>query len=161
MTIEHDDGGTGLGENAVVDLANEIAEAEGFPGGKGELEKFQRPGAIIAGGQRQYMSVLQQMIHAALADEEFRQELKRANWMSIEEADEWCAAYQECKRYGAPVDWLVNRLVAHSAGVTGGDSLLKMVMDTISHTTFTTNYQSQNKKHFWNRGNNKNGPISE
>jgi hypothetical protein len=156
-----DDGGTGLGDQAALEAANEIATEAGFPGGKGSVENFQRPNALISGGQRQYQGVLQQWLYVPENYNQFLKMLPRSNWLNIEEADNWCAALQECIRYGAPIDWLVNRLVAHAAGVSGGESLMKWIGETISHTTFTTNYEQQKKKSFFKRGNNRNGPIAD
>lgn len=157
-------GGNELGQAALEGEVLDALEGAGFPGGHTSLEKLKRPGAVFSGGQRQSMSVLQQYITAIMADEDYRRELKRANWDSIEEADNWCAAYQECQRYGAPVDWLIDRLIAHSAGVSGGSSLLKTIMETISHTTLTmnSNGQQQKQKNFFRRNNgNGKGPLIE
>lgn len=94
---------------------------------------------------RAYNSVLQQMMHSIDSDVQFRQQLARAVWESKDDYVDWCNAYDECKRYGADPEWLVNRLIAASAGVNGW--LVKSIMDTISHTSYTIN--SNNQKKAW------------
>jgi hypothetical protein len=148
---------TELIENAIDEEVDEALQEEEFPGAKSNLR---RDNPLVSSGQRQHNSVLQTYIYPTFKNEEFRAELKRANWLSLEEADEWCNAFEECNRYGAPVDWLINRLIAHSAGVSGGTSLMKNILETISHTTFNLNKnQVQKKRGMFNR--NGKGPITE
>jgi hypothetical protein len=146
-----------LSDLVVEDQVGDALEEEGFPGGQASLQRGQ---PLISTSQRQHNSVLQTYAHPTFNDEEFRAELKRGNWLDFEEADMWCAAYEECIRYGAPVGWLINRLIAHSAGVTGGASLMKNIFETISHTTFNLNSNQQQKKRgIFNRSGR--GPITE
>ena len=132
-------------------------EDDDFPGGRANLADLKRPGALITNANRQYMSVLQTAQRTITSDDDYRQELKTALWASDEEYFNWCNAYAEAKRYGAPVDWLINLLIARNAGIDG--ARLKVIMDTISHTTYTLNQSMTGKKGVFNRffGGNKEG----
>lgn len=126
------------------------ADAEEFAGGRLTLDRRNRN--VITMDNRQYASVLQQLIHS---EADINQEIVRAFWESREDMINWCNAYDECIRHGADTTWLERRLKAARAGIAGW--LVKSVEDTISHTTYTVNGQDRQKR-AWSflRGNNGN-----
>lgn len=127
----------GNGHNPEADdlIAEEISErGKNFTGGSGTLDPQRK---FITMENKEYKSVLQQVLNSIKSDDDFRQALATARWRSDEDWEEWTNAYAECVRYGAPTDWLINRLIAQSAGVEGGK--LRLILDTISHTTYNIN----------------------
>ena len=93
--------------------------------------------------------VLQRAMTAELKDEDYRQELKTAFLLSVEESDKVVAAINEADRYGCSIKPIVDWLIGRSAGVNGGR--LRAILETISHTTFTTNYTGAKKSHWWDK----------
>jgi len=128
----------------------EEATEQAFQGAKLDVSKMKREDGILTRGlSNTQSSVLQRAMTAERKDEDYRQELKTGFFLSTEEADKVVAAINESDRYGCSRKPIVDWLIARSAGVDGGR--LKAIFDTISHTTFTTNYMSQKKRHWWNR----------
>jgi len=148
--MEHpDDDGNGL------DPGEEATE-QAFKGAVLDVNKLKREDGILTRGlSNTQSSVLQRSMTAVTKDEDYRQELKTAFFLSTEEADKVVAAINESDRYGCSRKPIVDWLIARSAGVNGGR--LQAIFDTISHTTFTTNYMSQKKKHWWNQNETKDG----
>ena len=132
-----------------LDPGQEATE-QAFRGAFLDVSKMKREDGILTRGlPNTQSSVLQRSMTAVTKDEDYRQELKTAFFLSTDEADKVVAAINESDRYGCSRKPIVDWLIARSAGVGGGR--LKAIFDTISHTTFTTNYMSQKKKHWWNR----------
>jgi len=157
-----DPGDDGQNEiNEIDGMAVEGAFKDAFPGGYGKVGVNTGPDIMMA--NRQYSSVLQQAMRSINDDKDYRQALGLARWLSEDAWADWCAAYHECKRYGVAPDFLIDRLIAQSAGIDGGK--LKAIFETISHTTFTTNYmgKKQGAFGFLRRGNrngdNGTGPL--
>lgn len=144
------------GHDPIGDAAIESAALRDFPGGHGVLGQ---QGPDITMARKEYNSVLQRAMSSIIDDSDYRQALGLARWLNDEDWQNWCNAFQECKRYGVDTGFLIDRLIAKSAGVDGGK--LKAIFETISHTTFTTNYMGQQQSRFkrWfgrNNGNNTN-----
>lgn len=145
----NDNGNNGHGEPGeladavLLGLEGEALEKADFPGGK---QVVQRGTPDISSGIRQHNSVLQTYIQPIHDDDDYRSALNRANWMTADEIDDWCNAFDECKRYGGDTTWLIDRLIAHAAGVTGGKSLRNDILEAISHTTFNLNSNQQQYK---------------
>ncbi len=150
----------GDGNNPELNATLDNALDEVFKGGSSNLDRNRK---VITMDSRQYASVLQQALHAIKEDADYRQQLRIARWLSEEDWGSWCNALAECKRYGAPTGWLIDRLIAKSAGVEGG--LLKAIFETISHTTFTTNNTMNQKRGFFRfmkgKNDNRQSPISQ
>lgn len=127
----------------------EEATEQAFQGAKLDVRKMQREDGVLTRGlSNAQSSVLQRSMTAVTKDADYRQELKTAFFLSTEESDKVVAAINESDRYGCLRKPIVDWLIARSAGVHGGR--LQAIFDTISHTTFTTNYMSQKKRHWWN-----------
>lgn len=128
---------------------------EEFRGGHTTLDRRNRN--TITMDNRQYASVLQQLLHAIDSSKEYRQQLARARWKSDEECDDWCNAYDECERHGSTLgkDLLINRLIGRGAGVNGW--LIDLISKTISHTTYNVNSNNDKRQAWsWLRRNNNN-----
>ena len=126
----------------------EEATEQAFKGAILDVSKMKREDGILTKGlSNTQQSVLQRSMTAVTKDTDYRQELKTAFLLSTEESDRVVAAINESDRYGCLRKPIVDWLIARSAGVTG--ARLHAIFDTISHTTFTTNYMSKNKKHWW------------
>lgn len=139
--------------------AGEMATEQAFQGAFLDVDKMKREDGILTHGlSNTQQSVLQRSMTAVTKDEDYRQELKTAFFLSTEEADKVVAAINESDRYGCSRKPIVDWLIARSAGIGGGR--LKAIFDTISHTTFTSNYKSQNKQHWWNRDKSREGSGS-
>lgn len=130
--LEQGNGHNPDADELVAEAINERGQK--FAGGEGTLDPQRK---FITMENRDYKSVLQQVLNSIKDDTDFRQALATARWRSDEDWEEWTNAYAECVRYGAPTDWLINRLIAQSAGVEGGK--LRLILDTISHTTYNIN----------------------
>ena len=128
----------------------EEATEQAFKGAVLDVSKMKREDGILTKGlSNTQQSVLQRSMTAVTKDKDYRQELKTAFFLSTDESDRVVAAINESDRYGCLRKPIVDWLIARSAGVNGGR--LQAIFDTISHTTFTTNYMSKNKGHWWNR----------
>jgi len=104
---------------------------------------LRRYDASVRMENRQYNSVLQQSLHSHIPKSLYH-ELLTANWASEDDCRDWLNAYAECRRYGAETEWLERWLVAHKAGLNSGRFTL--VLETISHSTFTMNNQMNQKR---------------
>jgi len=137
----------------------EIPVREAFKGAVLNLDELKREDGILTipqlGGQG---GVLHRAMTAVNKDTEYRQELKTAFFLSTNEADLVVAAINEAKRYGCSLTPIVDWLVARSSGVHGGR--LKAIFETLSHTTFTTNYTGKNTKKWWSNDKSKSSPLS-
>ncbi len=138
------------------------AAAEAFQGAKLKLDDLRRPESLFStldkGGQQ---GILQRAMTPPSKDEDYRAELKTGYFRSPEEADLAVAAINERLMCGVSIRPLVDKIIARSAGTNG--SRLQAILEALTHTTFTTNYQG--KQHWWSgrhNGNstNKNSPIA-
>ena len=77
-------------------------------------------------------------------DDEYRQELKTANFSSPKKAMEWVLALAECEDCGISVKEVVNVLLATKAGING--ALLHELMQAYSHFSFDTGYTKDKNK---------------
>lgn len=135
------------GDGDGLDPGEEATE-QAFKGAILDVNKMKREDGILTKGlSNTQSSVLQRSMTAVTKDADYRQELKTAFFLSTEESDKVVAAINESDRYGCQRKPIVDWLIARSAGINGGR--LQAIFDTISHTTFTTNYMSKNKKHWW------------
>jgi len=133
------------------------AQKDAFEGAHLNLKDMKRPDGILTKGLSDAQSgVLQRSMTAIDKDEDYRQELKTSFLLSTEEADRVSGAINEALRYGCSLKPIVDWVIARSAGVNGGR--LRAIFETISSTTFTTNYQGTNKKRWWS--NDKSGSGS-
>lgn len=82
---------------------------------------------------------------------EAQQELKLANFQTADEADEFVSAWNECITLGMDPTPIYYQMLARSAGIK--QNFIMRVFDTLTHTTFTTNYQKGNKNDVKNRTN--------
>lgn len=131
------------GHDPIGNAAIETAAQHEFPGGRGVAGQ---QGPDITMANKEYNSVLQRAMSSIVDNNDYRQALGIARWLSEDDWQSWCNAFQECKRYGVDTGFLIDRLIAKSAGVDGGK--LKSIFETISHTTFTTNYMGQQQSRF-------------
>lgn len=130
--------------------ASEMALDEAFKGAVLDVSKLKRPDGILTRGLTgAQQSVLQRAMTAVEKDHDYRQELKTAFFLSVDESDKVVAAINEADRYGCALKPIVDWLIARNAGTNGGR--LRAIFETISHTTFTTNYTGGNKKNWWSK----------
>jgi len=140
------------------DIAEEAVE-EAFEGAHLNVRDLKRKDGILTTGLSPAQSgVLQRSMTAISKDADYRQELKTAFFLSTDETDKVVAAINEADRYGCSLKPIVDWLIARSAGVGGGR--LKAIFETISHTTFTTNYQGHNKNKWWSNGKERNSKTA-
>jgi len=125
----------------------DLAATEVFEGAHLDAKRMSRDDGIFTRGLSQSQSgVLQRAMTAEIKDSDYRQELKTAFFLSTDESDRVVAAINEADRYGCSLKPIVDWLIGRSAGVHGGR--LRAIFETISHTTFTTNYTGA-KKNRW------------
>lgn len=135
------------------------AEREVFKGALLNVKDMKREDGILTHGlSGAQQGVLQRAMTAEKKDEDYRQELKTAFFLSIDESDRVVAAINESDRYGCSRKPIVDWLIARSAGLNGGR--LKAIFETISHTTFTTNYTNPNKHRWWSNDKSRDGKTS-
>ncbi len=151
MPDNNENGDGNLGEGAV---------GEAFEGARLNLDELKRPDGILTtmntGGQG---GVLHRLITAEKDALAYRQELKTAFFLSENQVDNFLAAVSEAKRYGCSLDPLHDWLIAHSAGIKGGR--FRAILETLSHTTVTTNYTGKEGKRWWrNNDKNKTSPLT-
>lgn len=134
MSDEEEDGLDGNGHGDIVEIAEEEAA---FPGGRVDLDKLKRTDGIITTMGGQSVGIMQKIV-TANKEADYRQAIKTANFMSIEESDRVVAAYDERRRYGvdtrAITDWVEAR-----KSVKGW--LVEAVIRSFTRrdTTFTSN----------------------
>ena len=140
------------------DPVGEAATETAFAGAILDSKKISRPDGLLTQGMSgAQLGVLQRSMTAITKDEDYRQELKTAFFMNAYEADSVVAAINEADRYGCSRKPIVDWLIARSAGE--GGARLNAIFNTISHTTFTSNYTNPSKKRWWQKDN-KNGSGS-
>lgn len=134
----NDDDGHGIVEETVDEAFD-----ESFKGARLDLKKLRRDDGILTrpgpGGQ----SLLHRVISAIGDNKDYRQELKIALFNSSDEADNAVAALEECSELGMNSTPIIDQIIARSSG--RNHDLLFEVLRTLTHTTFTTNYQKGQK----------------
>ena len=131
-----------------------MQEREGDGDGKGgvgvefkgpvlDVSALKREDGILTRQTPQGQSLLHRVITAIKDNKEYRQELKTALFASADEADEAVSALDECFVLGMDPTPIINQIIARSAGKN--HDLLYEALRTLTHTTFTTNYQKGNK----------------
>lgn len=141
-----------------TDLAGEAVE-EAFAGARLNVRDMKREDGILTRGLSSAQAgVLQRSMTAVTKDDDYRQELKTAFLLSTEESDRVAAAINEAHRYGCSLKPIVDWVITRSAGVHGGR--LRAIFETISHTTFTTNYTGKTKNRWWSNDKSRNGTSS-
>ena len=131
-----------------------MADNNGNGNGNGKLgptiplEELDRPDGIIStisiNGQRNQSGVLQGLIHAIENEKDYRQELKTANFSSPKKALQAVKAIHSLKACGVPTDEIVDAIIALKAGVNM--AFVHEILQALTHTTFTTNYQQTKGK---------------
>lgn len=140
---------------------DEIAEGEAFKGALLNARDMKREDGILTRGLSSAQSgVLQRAMTAEKKDEDYRQELKTAFFLTTDEADNWVKALNECDRYGCSRKLNIDWLIARNAGIQGGR--FKAILEAITHTVFQSNVTGQKKNHWWSNkgGNNQGSAIS-
>lgn len=118
--------------------------ADGEPRIKGpiiDLDKLQRPDGLLTRIDKQHQSLLHRVISAERDNTNYRQEIKTALFATSDEADEAVSALDECRILGMDPTPIIDQIIARSAGKN--HDLLYEALRTLTHTTFTTNYQKQ------------------
>ncbi len=130
----------------------EIVE-EAFKGAHLNLNELKREDGLLTRGGPNYQSLLHRAISAIQKNEEYRQELKTALFANSDEADNAVSALEECFELGLDATPIIDQIIARSAGKN--HEMLFKALDTLTHSTFTTNYQGRNN----GNGNKKTGPL--
>jgi hypothetical protein len=119
-----------------------------------DLSKMRREDGLLTRAGPISQSLLHRLITAVEDNRSYRQELKIARWSNTDEADDAVAALEECLELGMDPTPIIDQIIARSSGQN--HQLLSMVIDGLTHTTFTTNYQKGNRQY----GKPKGGPLS-
>lgn len=93
--------------------------------------------------------VLRSMMNAIKKTEEYRQELKTANWTDGQAAKA-VAAIHERMMCGVSIDPIVDRIIAESAGEHS--ARLNLIIKGLTHQSFDTNYGNPMEKLKWWKG---------
>jgi hypothetical protein len=126
-------------------------ELEGFGNGNGHLEVGEvlenqmtkqalirldkrGDGNIFGQMDAQQLGVMQKMATAPVKDDDYRQALLLANFMSAEESDRAVNAIAFCQRYGGDLTPIVNKIIARCA-VKGGR--VSELIDALTHMRLT------------------------
>jgi hypothetical protein len=140
--------------NNGFDPEEEAAE-NAFKGARVNLSELKRGDGILTVASSNYQSLLHRVISAIGKNEDYRNELKVALWSNSDEADDAVAAINECNELGMDPTPIIDQIIARSSGKN--HELLSRALEALTHTTFTTNYQNQNRR----RNNaNKTSPLS-
>lgn len=111
------------------------------------LADLKRGDGILTRSSPSYQSLLHKFSAAIKDNTDYRQELKTALWSSTDDADDAVAALWECSELGMDPTPIIDQIIARSAGKS--HELLRSLLDGLTHSTFTTNYQGNknaNKK---------------
>jgi hypothetical protein len=119
-------------------------DADGQPLIKGpliDLNKLTREDGLLTKMGPQHQSLLHRVISAEKENANYRQELKVANYGTTDEADDAVSALDECRTLGMDPTPIIDQIMARSSGKN--HDLLYEALRTLTHTSFTTNYQKQ------------------
>lgn len=134
------------------DPAAEATE-DAFKGALYTIDGKTRADGILTRGDRQSMGVLQRAMTAIKEAIDYKQELKTANWTSLEVSSLAVRAIHQRLKCGVTIDPIVDDIIAKSAGVNS--ARLMAVIEGITSTYFHTNY-NPNKQGLFTRGKNQN-----
>lgn len=112
-------------------------------GARLNLKDLKRGDGILTRSSPGSQSLLHRVISAIGDNKDYRQELKIASFGSSDEADNAVAALEECFELGMNPTPIIDQIIARSSGLS--HDLLYEVLKTLTHTTFTTNYQKGKK----------------
>jgi hypothetical protein len=118
----------------------EAALEDAFDGAKLRFNDLGGENGILTHSGPVTQSLLHRIISVDL--EHFENELKTADWGSIDEADAAVAALVECIVLGMDPTPIKLQIIARSSGKNR--ELLKLVTEALNHSTFTTNYKGKN-----------------
>jgi len=104
-----------------------------------DVSELKREDGLLTRSGPNTQSLLHRAITAVADNKDYRQELKTALFASADEADEAVSALDECFTLGMDPTPIINQIIARSAGQN--HDLLYEALRTLTHTTFTTNYQ--------------------
>ena len=112
------------------------------------VDELKRGDGVITRPAAQNSSLLRYVLDSVTDNKDYRRELKQLRFATTDEADNFITAMQECRELGMDETPILDTALARSAGT--GQSLVAMVVDALTHTTFTTNnkpgqYQQKNK----------------
>lgn len=79
-----------------------------------------------------YDSIRSAILRAVKDDMDYRAILKTAYWEDLSDCDRTWAALKECRLYGVPIDFVMDRVVARSARIQGG--LVNAVINSLTNT---------------------------
>jgi len=134
---------------------NEEEQTEqAFKGAILNVNELKREDGILTRTSPNYQSLLHRVISAVSNNKDYRNELKTALWASSDEADMAVAAIWECDELGMDPTPIIDQIIARSAG--RNHELLYEALRTLTHSTFTTNYQGKQNA----RQNSSRSPIS-
>lgn len=104
------------------------------------LKELRHGQGIMTSGSRAYQSVLQKLATSINdPDKEYRQALLLASFLSPEESDRAVAAIAECRRFGADVIPVVDKIIAR-CGVKGYEGgRVGTIREALTHQQITTN----------------------
>lgn len=115
--------------------------------------------SAMMAAREQRMSVLLRTITAVKEENDYRQLIIMADFLDDEEADRVAAAITEARRYGLSLDpildWVTARCGVNKAG--HGKNRVTAAIEGLTHSTFTTVNQEQQKRNFFNRGTTEKG----
>ena len=132
------------GNAAVAEVENTIdLDAELDKAFEAARDKMHDGGADSFMNTAQKLGVLQTLIHAVADDKEYRQVLLLAAFDDKREALLYASAIAECRRYGATIEPLVDRIIAQCS-VKGGR--VDKVLEAMTHQWIGTNNASFTKK---------------
>jgi len=120
-----------------------------------DVSDLKREDGLLTRSSPNTQSLLHRVITAIGDNKDYRQELKIALFATSDEADEAVSALDECFALGMDSTPIINQIIARSAGKN--HDLLYEALRTLTHTTFTTNYQ-KGKDNV--RSRNSNSPIN-
>ena len=110
-----------------------------FKGPVIDVSDLKREDGLLTRSSPNTQSLLHRVITAIGDNKDYRQELKTALFATSDEADEAVSALDECFALGMDPTPIINQIIARSAGKN--HDLLYEALKTLTHTTFTTNYQ--------------------
>lgn len=104
-----------------------------------DTSELRREDGLLARAGPNTQSLLHRAISAIGDNKDYRQELKTALFATSDEADLAVSALDECFTLGMDPTPIINQMIGRSAG--HNHDLLYRALDTLTHTSFTTNYQ--------------------
>lgn len=128
------------------------------------LEMLEHEDGILSraanSANRNGSGVLQKLITAIESSKDYRQELKTGNFTSLKKAQDAAGAISEALELGDAIglNQIVDEIIAYKAGQNS--ALLHEVLEALTHTSFTTNYQGGLGNAKAKNNGRKNSPIT-